>query len=70
MSEMSETLTRRNGIVCAAHQLVTRRIAELMQERAQLEEEVRQLQAAVRIWTALAEQTSLPGSQRTGKRPC
>ena len=67
---MSERLTRRNRIVCAAHQLVTRRVAELMEERVQLEEEVRQLRAAVQIWTAVAEQASLPAGPRAGEQGC
>jgi hypothetical protein len=56
---MPEELERKNRIAYAAHQLMTRRVSELMQERAQLEGEIRQLRAAVHIWTAVAEQTSL-----------
>ena len=55
---MAANISRQHNIACAAHQLVTRRISELMRERSQLEEEVRQLQVAVQIWTAVAEQTS------------
>jgi hypothetical protein len=33
-----------------------RRLSYLQQERARLEEEVRQLRAAVRIWTDVCEQ--------------
>jgi len=53
---MSFNSTRHNRVVCAAHQLVSRRVSELIQERAELEEEIRQLRAAVQIWAAVAEQ--------------
>jgi hypothetical protein len=61
---MTDWNRRQARIACAAHQLITRRIADLAEERAQLEEEVRQLRAAVEIWTAVAEHTavSLQGS--------
>ena len=36
---------------------LSRRIGELKRERAELEEEVRQLRAAVQIWTAVRCQT-------------
>jgi len=57
---MAANVSKRHNIACAAHQLVTRRIAELMRERAKLEEEVLQLRVAVQIWTAVAEQTVVP----------
>jgi hypothetical protein len=53
---MSQKLTRQNRVICAAHQFVSRRVSVLIQERAELEEEVRQLRAAVQIWAAVAEQ--------------
>jgi hypothetical protein len=55
---MQHLAQRRNHLVCVAHQLVTKRVAELIKERAELEEEVRQLRAAVQIWTSVAQQTS------------
>ena len=59
---MSAKHTKQHNIACAAHQLVARRVAELTRERAELEEEVRQLRVAVQIWTAVAEQTAIPAS--------
>jgi hypothetical protein len=59
---MPAKISKQHNIACAAHQLVARRIVQLMRERAELEEEVRQLRAAVQIWTSVAEQTAIPNS--------
>lgn len=39
------------------YDLLPRRIGDLKRERAELEEEVLQLRAAVKIWTAVRHQT-------------
>jgi hypothetical protein len=48
----SDTAFRRHAERC---------VAALLRERAQLEEEVRQLRAAVQIWKAVAGQDSATG---------
>ena len=65
---MPVNASKRHNIACAAHQLVTRRIVELMRERAKLEEEVLQLRVAVQIWTAVAEQTAVPSDANGSTR--
>ena len=60
---MSQHVIRQNKMVCAAHQLISRRVSQLIQERAQLEEEVRQLRAAVQIWAEVAEQKCVMSRQ-------
>jgi len=52
--------SKQYSVACTAHQFLARRIGQLMREREVLEEEVRQLRAAVQIWTAVVEQTALP----------
>jgi hypothetical protein len=39
------------------HDLLSRRIGDLKRERAELEEEIRQLRAAAKIWTEVYRQT-------------
>ena len=66
---MPLTNLKQHNSACAAHQLVARRIADLIRERAILEEEVSQLRVAVQIWTAVVEQTAAPaGADRCGNQ--
>jgi hypothetical protein len=44
------------------HDPLPRRIGDLKRERAELEEEVLQLRAAVQIWTAVCRQTMAVGA--------
>jgi hypothetical protein len=44
------------------HDPLSRRIGDLKRERAELEEEILQLRAAVQIWTEVYRQTTSPAA--------
>jgi len=54
--------TNRGRRVCAARRSVAGAIASLQIERESLEEEVRQLRAAIQVYTAVAQRLARAGS--------